>query len=207
MKLSNIHRILKFKQSHWLEEYIKFNTDKRKEETDKFSQDFLKLLVKSIYVKAMENLRKRTHVRLINNAKDYAKCVSKRNFISQKIFDKNVVANHQIKPVLTINKSIYVRFSILELSKLLMYKFHYEYVKFKFYARLLITDTDCLVYEIKGEDLYEQYFQDKCLFDFSEYPVNSKFYDISNKKAIGKMKDEFKEKTIYEIAGLKSKMY
>ena len=84
----------------------------------------------------MENLRKRIHVKLVNNSTDYVRCVSKPNFISQKIFSKNFIAVHQIKPVLTLDKLTYVGFSILELSKLLMYKFHYEYVKNKFDAKL-----------------------------------------------------------------------
>ena len=87
---------------------------------------------------------------MINNAKDYVKRVSKPDFISQKIFSKNFVAIHQIKPALT-NKPIYVGFSILDLSKLSMYKFHYEYVKNRFDAKLLFTDTSSLVYEIKKE--------------------------------------------------------
>ena len=85
----------------------------------------------------MENLRKRINVKLFNNSKDYVRCVSKPNFISQKIFSKKIVAIHQIKPVLILNKPIYIGFSILDLSKLLMYKFHYEYIQYKFNARLL----------------------------------------------------------------------
>ena len=77
----------------------------------------------------MENLRKRINVRLINNSKDYVRCVNKPNFSSQKMFSKNFVAIHQMKLILTVDKPIYVGFSILELSKLLMYKFHYEYIK------------------------------------------------------------------------------
>ena len=73
---------------------------------------------------------------MVNNAKNYVKCVSRPNFTSQKIFSKNLVAIHKIKPVLTLNKSIYVRFSVLGLSKLLMYKFYYEYIKNKFDAKL-----------------------------------------------------------------------
>ena len=114
IKFTEGHRVLKFKQSIWLEEYIKFNTDKRKEAADKFSQNFLKLLINRIYGKTMENLRKRVNVRLSNNSKDYVRCGSKPNFISQKIFDKNFVAIHQMKSVLTLNKPIYVGLSILE---------------------------------------------------------------------------------------------
>ena len=75
-----------------------------------------------------------------------------------------------------------------------MYEFHYEDVKSKFDAKLLLTDTDSLVYETKTEDVYEDFYKDKTLFDFSDYPLDSKFFDPANKKVIGKMKDEFKEK-------------
>ena len=92
---------------------------------------FFKLMNNSVFGKTMEHLRKRISVKLINNAKDYVKCVSKPSFISQKIFSKDFVAMHQIKPVLILNKPIYVGFSILDLSKLLMCKFHYEYIKNK----------------------------------------------------------------------------
>ena len=124
----------------------------------------------------MENLRKRISVKLIDNSKDYVRCVSKPKFVSQKIFSKNFVAIHQIKPVFILNKLIYVGFSILDLSKMLMYKFHYEYIQYKFSARLLFTDTDSLVYEIKKVDVYEDFYQDKDLFDFNEYSSNSKFF-------------------------------
>ena len=73
--------------------------------------------------KTMENLRKRIDVKLLNNTKDYVKRIGKPNFVSQKIFSKNFVAIHEIKPVLILNKIIYVRFSILDLSKYLMYEF------------------------------------------------------------------------------------
>ena len=116
-------------------------------------------------------LEKKINFKLINNSKDYARYVSKPNVISQKILSRNFVAIHQIMSVLILDKPIYVGFSILELSKLLMYKFHYEYVKNKFDAKLLFTDTDSLVYEIKGKSVYEKSFQDKALFDFSKFKV------------------------------------
>ena len=88
-----------------------------------------------------------------------------------------------------------------------MYEFHCIYIKSKFEAKLFFTDTYSLVYEIKTEDVYEDFFQDKNLFDFSDYPSHSKFFDPVNEKVIGKMKDEIKERKISEFAGLKSKMY
>ena len=113
----------------------------------------------------MENLRKIISVELINNAKDYIRSISKSSFISQKIFSKNFVAIHKIKPVLTLNKPIYVGFSILDLRKVLMHEFHYKYIKSKSDAKLLFTDTESLVYEIKTEDVYKDFYGDKNLLD------------------------------------------
>ena len=101
---------------------------KRQESTDDFNKAFFKLLINCVYAKSMENIRRIINVTLINDSKEYLKCVSKPNFILQKIFGKNFIAVHQIKTVLTLNKLIYVGFCILELSKLLMYQFHYDYV-------------------------------------------------------------------------------
>ena len=107
-----------------------------------------------------------------------------------------------------LNKPIYVGFSILELSKLLMYDFHYNYFKESYDPRLLFTDTDSLVFEIAGmDDIYEKIYLDRGLFDFSNYLRGSKLYDESNKRAIGKMKDELGGKIISEFVGLKLKMY
>ena len=161
----------------------------------------------SVFGKTMENLIKRISVELLSNAKDYVRSISKPSFFSQKIFGKNFVAIHKIKPILTLSRPVYVGFSILDLSKVLMYEFHCKYIKSKFDAKLLFTDTDSLVYEIKTEDVYQDFYQDKNLFAFSDYPLNSKFFDPANKKVIGKMKDEFKGKIISGFIGLKSKMY
>ena len=161
----------------------------------------------SVFGKSLENLRKTTGAKLFNNAKDYVRSISKPSFISQKIFSKNFVAIHEIKPFLTLNKPIYVGFRILDLSKLLIYEFNYKYIKSEFDANLLFKDTGSLVYEIKTEDVYEDFYKDKKLLDLSDYPLNSKFFDPVNKKIIGKMKDEFKGKIISEFIGLKSKMY
>ena len=129
MKLVSIHRILKFKQSDWLKIYIDFNTDKRKHAANSFEKNFFKLMNNIDYGKTMENLRKRINVRLINNAKDYMKYTSKPSFVSQRIFSKNLVAMHEVKPVLTLDKPTYAGFSILDLRRFLMYEFHYKYIK------------------------------------------------------------------------------
>ena len=205
MKLTKIHRVLKFKQSDWMKKYIDFNTKKRTDAANSFEKDFFKLMINSVYGKTMENLRKRINVRLVNNEKDFLKYTSRPTHITHKIFGKNYAAIHEIKPVLTLNKPIYVGFTVLELSKWLMYDFHYSFIKKHFDAELLFTDTDSLTYKIKSEDVNEEFF--KHLLDFSNYPKDSKFFDETNKNVNGKMKDESEGKRIDEFVGLKSKMY
>ena len=116
---------------------------------------------------------------------------------------KIFAAIHEIKPVLTLNKPIYVGFSILDLSKYLTYEFHYKYITSKFDAKLLFTDTDSLFYVIKTEDVYKDFYQDNNLFDFIDYSLHSKFFDPFNKTVISKMKDELKGRIISELIGLK----
>ena len=130
-----------------------------------------------VFGKTIENIRKRISVKLVNKAKDYVRCISTPIFISQKIFSKICVAIHKIKPVLTLNKPTYPGFSVLDLHKLLMYEFHYKYIGSKFDAKLLFADTDSLFYDIKTDFNYEDFYQDKNLFDFSDYSLNSKFFD------------------------------
>ena len=180
---------------------------KEKNAANSFEKDFFKLMNDNTFGKTIENLRKRIIVRLINNAGDYRKYISKPSFISQRIFNKNVVAIHEIKLVLTLDKPIYLGFSILDLSKLLICEFHYKYIKGKYNAKLLFTDTGSLFYKIETKDAYEDFYDDKNLFDFSNYARDSKFFNPINKKVIDKMKDEFKGKIISEFVGLKSKMY
>ena len=119
----------------------------------------------------MQNLRKKINIKLVYNAKYYIKYASKPSFISPRIFKKKrFAAIHEIKLVLTFDKTIYVGFSVLELSKYFMYDFHYNYIKRKFNSKLLFTDTCSSTYEIKTDDVYEDFYKDKHLFDFCNYP-------------------------------------
>ena len=135
--------------------------------------------------------------------------VSKPSYVSSKIFNENFVAVHKIKERLKLNRPAYVGMCILDLSKALMYDFHYGYIKNKYgdKAKLLFTDTDSLTYEIEAEDVYQDFWNDKDKFDNSDYPIDSPFYYNNNKKVIGKFKDEAAGVPITEFVGLKSKMY
>ena len=129
--------------------------------------------------------------------------------MSSKIFNENLVAVHKIKETLTLNRPAYFGMCILDLSKTLMYDFHYKYIKTKYgqRAQLLFTDTDSLCYEIQTKDAYNDFWQDKCKFDNSDYPKDSLYYNPTNKKVIGKFKDEAAGMPIREFIGLRPKMY
>ena len=209
LKLTKIHRALEFNQSPWLKPYIDFNTKKRAEAKNSFEKDFFKLMNNSVFGKTMENLRKRQDIKLLTDKEDLLRWASKPTFISSKIFNEDLVAVHKIKLTLKLNRPAYVGMCILDLSKTLMYDFHYNYIKSQYgdKARLLFTDTDSLTYEIEADDVYQDFWKDKHLFDNSDNPKSSPFFDDANKKVIGKFKDEAAGIPIVEFVGLRSKMY
>ena len=163
LKIKKVHQVLEFNQSPWLKQYIDFNTEKRKHAKNLFEKDFFKLMNNSVFGKTMENLRKRVDVRLLTDEKKLDKLTSKPTYVSSKIFNENLMAVHKVKETLILNRPAYVGMSILDLSKMLMYDFHYNYIKKKYgnRARLLFTDTDSLTYEIEAEDVYKDFRNDK----------------------------------------------
>ena len=205
LKVTKVHRVLEFNQSPWLKQYIDFNTEKRKYAKNAFEKDFFKLMNNSVFGKTMENLRKRVNVKLVTDEKKLTKLASKPTYVSSKIFNENLVAVHKIKETLTLNRPAYVGMCILELSKTLMYDFHYNYIKAKYgdKAKLLFTDTDSLTYQIEAEDVYQDFWNDKDKFDNSDYPESSPYHYNANKKVIGKFKDEAAGMPIREFIGLR----
>ena len=209
LKLKKIHRVLEFDQSPWLKQYIDFNTQKRTHAKNSFEKDFFKLMNNSVFGKTMENIRKRVDVRLVTSKEKLLKMTSKPTFVSSKIFNENLVAVHKIKETLTMNRPAFVGACILDLSKTLIYDFHYNYIKHKYdnKVKLLFTDTDSLTYEIETADAYADFWQNKDKFDNSDYNIESPFHNAVNKKVIGKFKDESAGIPITEFVGLRSKMY
>ena len=160
----------------------------------------------------MENIENRVDVRLVCDEKEAIKLAAKPNYDSRTIFDENLIAIHMKKTKLVYNKPIYLGMCILDLSKTLMYDFHYNYIKNKYgdKAKLLFTDTDSLAYEIKTEDFYADIANDiEARFDTSEFPKNhpSGIKTGVNKKIIGMFKDEACCKQTTEFVGLRSKLY
>ena len=209
LKLKKIHRVLEFSEKPWLKEYIDFNTEKRKIAKNAFEKDFFKLMNNSVFGKTMENIRKRSNINLETDPDHFLRQTAKPTFVSCKIFHENLVAVHMKKSFLLLDKPSYVGMCILDLSKVLMYDFHYNFIKAKYgdRAKLLFTDTDSLCYHIQTDDVYEDLYNHKDMFDNSDYSKSSKFYFDENKKVIGKFKDEAAGNLITSFVGLKSKMY
>ena len=209
LKLTKIHRVLEFDQSPWMKPYIDFNTQMRTNAKNPFEKEFFKLMNNSVFGKTMENIRKRVNIKLVTDVKKLLKWTSKPTYISSKIFNENLVAIHNTKEQIKLNKPAYVGMCILDISKTLMYFFHYKFIKDKYgsKAKLLFTDTDSLTYEIEAEDVYEDFWKYKDLFDNSDYPESSPYFYKKNKKVIGKFKDEAAGVPINEFVGLRSKMY
>jgi len=207
-KITKFNKIIQFKQSPWLKQYIDFNTSMRAKATNDFEKDFYKLMNNSVFGKTMENVRKHIDAKIATTEQQKNRMINNPRCKTQRIFNENMVIFELFKKKVVLNKPIYAGFSILELSKVHMMNFHYDFIVEKYgkNAELLFTDTDSLTYHIKTEDLYKDMYDNKELFDFSDYTI-SKFNDNTNKKVIGKFKDETLGKPIKEFVGLRAKCY
>ena len=212
LRLTKIHRGIKFQESNFLASYIQLNTDMRTKGTTDFEKDFFKLMNNAVFGKTMENVRNRVNVKLVTNENALNKLVKKSNYKGVNTFHENLVAVHMEKTTVKLNKPIYLGMSILDLSKTLMYRFHYDYVKPKYgdNANLLFTDTDSLCYEIRTKDFFKDIAGDvNEWFDTSNYDKGhpSGIPTGINKKVVGMMKDECGGKHIKKFVGLRSKLY
>ena len=123
----------------------------------------------TVYGKTIRSLRNRTDIKLVSNKKDYMKWTSKPRYMFQKLFDNDLVMIRKSKVTLTLNKPAYIDICILDLRKILMCELHYDYIKNEYCNNSRILLTDSLMYEIKTEDVYEDFSEDKEIFDFSNY--------------------------------------
>jgi hypothetical protein len=211
MKITKIHKVLRWRQSPWLQKYIAFNTLKRTNANTDFEKDLYKLMNNAVFGKTMENVRNRIRfVTCYNDDKKVNKYKTKNTFKDICEFNDNFVGIQLKTTRVLLNKPIAVGFAILALSKYHMYNFHYNHI-LPTYGRdnvkLLATDTDSLMYHITTNDVYDDFANHSTHYDTSEYPKNHRCFSLTNKKVIGKFKDETNGVPISEFVGLKAKMY
>ena len=205
LKLKRVHRIIEFNQKAWLKPYIDMNTELRKLAKDDFEKDLFKLMNNAVSGKTMENIRKHRDIKLVTTDKKRNKLVSEPNYhtINHILEDLSIIEMNKTK--VKMNKPIY-----LDISKILMYEFWYDYMKPKYNdnVKLCYMDTDSFIMNIKTSDFYKDIAIDvEYKFDTSNYEVDIPLPTGKNKKIIGLMKDELGGKIITEFVTLIPKTY
>ena len=151
------------------------------------------------------------NIELVNSDRRLKQLTARPVFHRMNIISKDLCAVCTLRTSVKLNKPIYVGFSILDLSKLLMYDFHYSVIKEHYgnFAQLCFTDTDSLFYHVLTDDIYSNMSleQAELHYDFSDYLTNHALHSIKNNKVLGKMKDKMSGTAVAEFIGLRSKMY
>ena len=183
LKFKKIHRIIEFNQEAWLKPYINMNTELRKLARNDFEKDLFKLMNNSVFGKTMENIRKHREIKLVTTDKKRSKLVSEPNYHTINLISEDL-------SIIEMKKTIYLGLSILEISKILMYEFWYDYMKPKYNdnVKLCYMDTYSFIMNIKTNDFYKDISDDvDNKFDTSNYEVKRPLLMRKNKKVIGLM--------------------
>ena len=186
------------------------NTELRKKASNYFEKDFFKLMNNAVFGKTMENVRKHRDIKLVKTNHKRNKLVSEPNYHTMKLISENLSIIEMKKAKVKTKKPIYLGLSILEISKIIMYEFWYDYIKKKYgdMVKLCYMDTDSLIMNIKTKDFYKDIAQDvEERFDTSSYHVDRPLPKEKNKKVIGFMKDELGGGIITEFVALRPKTY
>ncbi|XP_057316829.1 uncharacterized protein LOC130657853 [Hydractinia symbiolongicarpus] len=212
LEFKKVHRVIRFNQKAWLAGYIDHNTRLRTNARNEFEKDFYKLMNLLVFGKTMENIRNHRNIQLVTNEEKYMKLVMKPNFKGGSRSSKNLLGVEMGKTEVKMKKPIYIWQVILDMSKLIMYEFHYDYMQPKYGSKLQLSymDTDSFVYDIRTEDFYRDIAQDvEARFDTSAYNAddNRPFPIGENKKVVGLMKDELGGKIMTELITLRAELY
>ena len=211
--VTKVHKVLIFTQCDWLNKYIEFNTSRRAEKgRTAFEKDFYKLMNNSVFGKTMENVMGRIDVKLITSEEEAIKWSSNPRYRTHIDFHEKLVGVNLNQCQVKLDKPIAVGAAIMELSKIVMLRFHYDVMMEKYgpkRCKLLMTDTDSLVYQIFTADVYRDmkdpgFFEE---FDTSDYPENHPCYSTARKKQLGFFKDEENGVPARHFVGLAPKMY
>ena len=194
-----------------MKEYIDFNTRLRTAATSDFEKDFYKLMNNSVFGKMMENIRKCRNIKLVNNREEYLWTIMKPNFKSGTLFGPSLMGCEMGKIKVVMNKPFYLGQAILDLSKIVMYEFHYDYMKCRYddeNLTLCYIDTDSLIYDITMDDFCKDIADDVVArFNTSDYNPDRPLPVGLNKKVIGLMKDELGGGIMSECVTLRPRMY
>ena len=213
MIVDNVHDIISFKQSRWLEKYIDFNTQKRNQAVDDFEKDFYKLLNNAFYGKTMENVRNRLKIKFVkkDDNREIIKQQSNLTFNGIHNSYENCYSYTIKQNEVLMDKPIYLGFSVLESSKLLMYETYYDKLQPYFgqeNIQLHYMDTDSFVLSVNKKDIIKDLKNLEDIFDFSNLGKNHQLFSNKNKKVIGFFRIETpKSIWIDEFVCLRSKMY
>ena len=210
LKLKKVHRIIEFNQEAWLKPYIDMNTELRKIAKNDFEKDFFKLMNNTVFGKTMENVRNVRDIKLVTTDKKRSKLVSEPNYHTINYISENLSIVEMRRTKVKMNKTIYLELSILEISKILMHEFWYDYMKPKYgdNVKLCYMDTNSFIMNIETEDFYKDIANDvEKRFDTSNYDVDRRLSTGKNKKVIGLMKDELGGRIITEFVALRPKTY
>ena len=186
------------------------NIELRQLAKNDFEKDLFKLMNNSVFGKTMENIRKHRNIKLVTTNKKRSKLVSEPNFYTMNLISEDLSIIETKKTKIKMNKPIYLGLSILEISKILMHEFWYDYMKPRYNdnVRLCYMDTDSFVMNIKTNDFYKDIAHDVYdRFDTSNYGVNRPLPIGKNKKVIGLMKDELGGEIIMDFIALRPKTY
>ena len=208
--VTRIRRVIRFEQRPWMQSFVEFNTSKRMRATNNADRDRHKLMNNAAFGKTLESKRDRICLDLVKNPEKLAKLISSPRFKDRTILTEDLVCVHRSFNEVLMDKPIYVGLAVLDLSKLLMYQFHYDKMMNWFGPeRLLLCymDTDSFIYEIRSNNLDDELYEHREEFDFGNYPADHKLHDMRNDKVLGKMKDEVGGKTITRFVGLRPKAY
>ena len=203
LKLKKVHRVIEFNQEAWSKKYIDMNTELRKKASNDFEKDFFKLMNNAVFGKTMENVRKHRDIKLVKTDHKRNNLVSEPNYHTMKLISENLSIIEMKKVKVKMNKSIYLGLSILEIRKIIMYEFWYDYMKKKYgdMVKLCCMDTESLIMNIKTKDFCKDIAQDVERFDTSNYDVDRALPKGKNKKLISLMKDELAGGIITDMVG------
>lgn len=210
MKIEEIFRVISFKQKPFMKEWVDFCTEKRTKSKNDFEKNFWKLIVNSVYGKTIESISSRKKIKITTNLKDFSAA------IKSPCYERHVIVNENISIVIlsvtrvVVNRPYYIGFSILEISKLVMYEFFYSVLQPYFGQKgiqLLYSDTDSLAILVKTFNIIQDLENLKSNMDFSNLHSDHSLFSNENKALLFKFKEEFGLRPISRLCALKSKVY